>query len=220
MTDGHQPESAASHQPIPQPPAGQPHATPNGKPAGLTALLTTARVGDTASRERAFSEVLRLLQIFVRGTMGTGLRSRHESMDICQSIAKSFVEDHSHGKLDFPSEAALVGYLKGIVRTKLAEVARRDAAAKRGGARGPLALQSHDDPSDPDFHAGPGQTMIKSESIDRFMSLFTTDELTLLRLRAAGQDWQHIAASLGKEPAALRKQYSRLAAKLEAQQSA
>ncbi|MFN9131564.1 MAG: RNA polymerase sigma factor [Phycisphaerales bacterium] len=188
--------------------------------SGLRALLDRARAEDPAARERAFGEVLRLLMIFVRGKMGPGLRSRHESADICQSIAKSFVEDHGAGKVRFDSEAALVGYLRDVVRTKLAEVARRDGALKRamfegvalGGGGGEGASWSVIEPAG-DEPTGE-DVVLRAEMIERFADRLSPMEAMMLRLRAAGQDWSQVGAAIGVSGATARQQYSRLVRRL------
>lgn len=189
--------------------------------SGLRALLDRARAEDPAARERAFAEVLRLLMIFVRGKMGPGLRSRHESADICQSIAKSFVEDHEAGKVRFDSEAALVGYLRDVVRTKLAEVARRDGALKRamfegvapgGAGNGAVASWSVIEPAG-DEPTGE-DVVLRAEMIERFADRLTPMEAMMLRLRAAGQEWSQVSAAIGVSGATARQQYSRLVRRL------
>lgn len=182
----------------------------------LTALLSAARQeADPVARERAYEELLRLLTIFVRAGMGDALRRHRESVDICQSVAKSFVVDLRDGRVEFPTEGALVAYLQQVVRTKLAQAARHDGAIKRGGAvavRG-LAPQSPSgslgvEPAAPD----PTASMVAGGQEARLQILrdLTPDERELIRLRQAGLDWEDIAARLGRSGPAVRKAWSRL----------
>lgn len=110
----------------------------------LHSLLTLARSGDERAGDQAFREVSRLLTIFVRAGMGHRLRDHRESADVCQSIARSFIEDHAAGAVKFENEAALVGYLKTVVRSKLAMLARHDGAMKRGGGAARVGLDQVD----------------------------------------------------------------------------
>jgi len=110
----------------------------------LHSLLTVARLGDERAGDQAFREVSRLLTIFVRAGMGHRLRDHRESADVCQSIARSFIEDHAAGAVKFENEAALVGYLKTVVRSKLAMLARHDGAMKRGGGATRVGLDQVD----------------------------------------------------------------------------
>lgn len=186
----------------------------------LGALLTQARVGtDAAARDRAFEEVLRLLSIFVRSSMGSALRRNRESVDICQTVARSFVADLRDGKLEFASEAALVAYLQTVVRTKLAEVARRDRAIKRGGPTEPGAPQPvrYDSATlpadDPTASVGVGA----QEDLERAIAALTPTELELIRLRRTGMSWEQIAQATGRPSTALRKEWSRLQSRLREQ---
>jgi DNA-directed RNA polymerase specialized sigma24 family protein len=183
--------------------------------AALHALLTKAcDPADAVGRERAFQELLRLLAIYVRGAMGTALRDHRESMDVCQSIARSFVEDFAGGKVRFENEQALAGYLQQVVRSKLAALARHDGAAKRGGGAGAVPIGISDSGGSGFIPPAADHTASTSardrEAARRVVDSLTEEEQTLVRLRRTGLEWDHIARELGKDPAALRQQYSRL----------
>jgi hypothetical protein len=174
-----------------------------------------------AERERAFEEILRLLSIFVRSSIGTGLRRTRESVDICQSVAKSLVMDLRDGKLEFENEAALVGYLQTVVRTKLAEAARHDRAVKRGGAANPGG--AHASAAIPVEFAGASDptasaNAIEAEAYAAAMSQLSESEQDLVRLRKAGLEWDQISARLGRSSAALRKEWSRMQERMRGRQ--
>ncbi|MBL8964424.1 MAG: hypothetical protein KF787_01055 [Phycisphaeraceae bacterium] len=181
----------------------------------LTALLAAARGNDNpVERDRAFEELLRLLMIFVRVGMGESLRRHRDSVDLCQSVARSFVGDLREGRLEFPTEAALVAYLQRVVRTKLAQAARHDNAAKRGGGivleharNGPDALPSQVPTASMDAVGG--------ESARRWLDALSPDERDLIRLRQAGLAWDQIGHRLGKSPESLRQTWSRLQRRFE-----
>jgi RNA polymerase sigma factor (sigma-70 family) len=168
---------------------------------------------DPRARDAAFNELLRLVMIFVRAGMGRKLRDHRESVDVCQSIARSFVEDFEAGKLEFESEAALAAYLKKVVRSKLVDLSRHDTRDKRGGAQPDLRIDSaslsaaFDPPSTEPTASFDART---EEARARILSLLSDDEQTLARLRWRGLSWEQIAAQLGKDPAALRQQFSRM----------
>lgn len=181
----------------------------------LSALLSTASVGDDpGSRDRAFEEVMRLLTIFVRGSMGARLRNQRESLDVCQTVARSLVADLQHGRLSFPSEAALVAYLQTVVRSKLAELSRRDGALKRGGGHAVTALGSRDAAAD-DFDPTASVHAAEREDAQRVMTALSEEEQDLIRMRRSGLEWEQIAAHTGRSSAALRKEWSRLVARVE-----
>jgi DNA-directed RNA polymerase specialized sigma24 family protein len=191
---------------------------------GLHMLLSQAAGGDERARERAFAELLRLLTIFIRSKMGWRLRDHRESEDVCQSIARSFIEDFGAGQIRFESEGAVVAYLKAVTTTKLALLARHDGAAKRGGGVAHVALgpesasfgapgpHAPNDGRKPG-RAGPaeGERLLRElEAISFVQDRLSAEEQELARLRLAGLEWQEIGARIGRDPAALRKQWSRL----------
>lgn len=207
---------------------------------GLHSLLAQAAEGDARAREQALGELLRLLSIFVRAAMGRRLRDHRESEDVCQSIARSFIEDLGTGRLRFENEAAVVGYLRTVVQTKLALLARHDGAAKRGGGGAARAIASpglesagESGPPPPRAIDGPTPTATASddepipgrgnhgaddaeralrerEAISIVLDRLSAEEQELVRLRMGGVDWEDIGERLGRAPGALRKQWSRL----------
>lgn len=178
----------------------------------LHALIADAANADPAARERAYGELLRLVTIFVRVRMGDRLRDHRESADVCQSIAKSFVDDAAKGALRFDSPAALNAYLQQVVRSKLAELARHDQAVKRGGPEG------RDAALDPDQAPGEGPTAsvlaLTDEGMDRLLASLTPEEAQLVSLRRRGLGWGAIAEATGASEDSLRQRWSRLRKKL------
>lgn len=178
---------------------------------GLHTLLAEARAGNDRSRDRAFRELSRLITIFVRAGMGHRLRDHRESVDVSQSIARSFVQDHQAGEIRFESDAAILAYVKTVVRSKLAMLARHDTAQKRGGGAVGLGLDSATGVQ----ATGPGHIPARGiEAHDRLESArdaMSESDREIARLRLSGLDWSQIAEQLGKDPVALRKHWSRLA---------
>lgn len=176
----------------------------------LSALLADAcGRGDPAAQERAFEEVFRLLSIFVRSSMGDALRRHRESVDVCQTVARSLIVDLREGKVSFPNEAAMVGYLQTVVRTKLAELSRRDRALKRGGDQHEVRISTDDDQA-ADWDPSASMHVIGREAFDRILSSLSESEQELVRLRQGGLSWQQISERTGRTSAALRKEWSRL----------
>lgn len=186
----------------------------------------TNETADPAARERAYAELLRLVTIFVRARLGARgaagggdrLRDHRESADVCQSIAKSFYDDASKGALKFDSPAALNGYLQQVVRTKLAELARHDGAAKRGGPDAPRPGRI-DAGADPDLAEARDPTAsvqaLSDEQLARLLAALTPDESQLVAMRRQGLEWPDIAAALGVSEGSLRQRWSRLRKRLE-----
>lgn len=182
----------------------------------LQALLSVD--APPALRERAFAELLRLVTIFVRSRMGGKLREQRESMDVCQSIAKSFVEDASSGRLVFENQAALNGYLQQVVRTKLAELARYDGAIKRGGGE-----RGRESVSTPDELAGadPSASMqaMGKERAEAIEDQLTAEDVEIAGMRGRGMEWSVIAAAIGKSEVSLRQRWSRVQRRIQSERS-
>lgn len=182
-------------------------------PSRLDSLLRHAASLEGAERDHAFDELVRLLMIMVRARMSPKLRASRESVDVCQSVAKSFVEDWQSGRLKFENEAALAGYLQTVVRNKLADLSRRDTAARRGGGVLPVAIDSDHGVSEGAIAAQqPGaSTMAEARELnDRLLGEITPEEHQLIDLRRRGLEWEQIADIMHESSAALRKRWSRL----------
>jgi DNA-directed RNA polymerase specialized sigma24 family protein len=183
----------------------------------LATLLerTTSLTG--AERERAFDELMRLLMILVRARMDARLRSRRESVDVCQSVVKSFVQDFHAGKVAFENEAALAGYLQTVVKNKLADLARMDTALRRGGGRADAPMYdpvTGSDNAPPDDGAGVSTVVADAEARERMMATLSDEDRRLFDLRARGLEWDQIAQVTGETSAALRKRWSRMQQRL------
>ena len=165
---------------------------------------------DASARDAAFEELLRLVMIYIRAGMGRRLRDHRESEDVCQSVARSFVEDFESGRLSFESEAQLAAYLQRIVQNKLVDLARADAAAKRGGGErpGPLEESNAGDVRRPSESVS--AELRGDEALAALLESLSPDEQALVRLRRQGLSWEQIAGVLGREATALRQQFSRL----------
>lgn len=175
------------------------------EPAAFSAFLAQAAHGDLAQRDRAYAELLRWVRIVVRAEMGRRLRDQRESVDVCQSIARSFVDDYQSGRVRFESEHALAAYLRVAVRSKLAELARRDDALKRGAGARPVPMHEAPEPAgerDPPLPA--------AEAWARLRASLPDDDRHLVELRMRGLDWATIAEQLGTSEAAARQRFSRV----------
>lgn len=180
----------------------------------LQALIADAATADPAARERAYAELLRLVTIFVRVRMGAALRDHRDSADVCQSIAKSFVDDAARGNLRFDSPAAFNAYLQQVVRSKLAELSRHDRAAKRGGELGRVTAG---DPEQQAADADPTASVraLQDEDARRLLEALSPEEAQLVSLRRRGLEWPAIAEATGVPEATLRQRWSRLRRRLE-----
>ena len=182
---------------------------------GLHNLLEAAKAADGGAEDAAFAELVRLVRLMVRSGMGRKLRDYRDSADVCQSIARSFIEDHRASAITFQSEQQLVAYLRTVVRSKLASLARTDNALKRGGT------DQHSEFDDALAIPGvsknlpdPLTPVITAEAAGQIDLALTDSDRELARLRLRGMDWDQIGAHLGQDPQTIRKRWSRLMTRL------
>ncbi len=182
----------------------------------LHALLSRAHSGDAAASREAFEELLRLVRMIVRAGMGLHLRDARDSGDVCQSIAKSFIEDWRSRAVVFDSDAALSVYLRAVVRSKLAMLSRADNAVKRGGNVTVQALNTGGEHSEAPAQQRPtSSAMLESrERMESVRAQMDPADLEIARLRLSGATWDQIAQRTGDTPDGLRKRWSRLAQRL------
>ena len=180
------------------------------EPAALSAFLTRASGDDPRERDRAYGELVRWVRIVVRAEMGRRLRDHRESADVCQSIAKSFVDDFEAGRVRFDNERALAGYLRLAVRNKLAELARMDTALKRGGGARPV----HADGSPPLEQPTSNEPAFSAEEWGRLRLSMNDEDRHLADLRMRGLEWDTIAEQVGTSAVAARQRFSRIVRRL------
>lgn len=182
----------------------------------LHQLLSDACRDGPDTEQAALVELLRIVRMLVRSGMGQRLRDFRDSADVSQSIARSFVMDHRKGALTFASDKQLVAYLRTVVQSKLASLARSDQALKRGGSQSRNVGGSIDieqiavlnrslDPADPS---------LREEASSKINAALTEDDRDLARLRLRGLDWNQIAEQLKQDPQVIRKRWSRLMKRL------
>ena len=189
-------------------------------PPQLHELLTRAcDTTDPRARDEAFSEVMDLLLIFVRAAMGRALRNRRESGDVCQSIARSLVEDVDSGRVRFEGRGELSAYLQRVVASKMAMIARADGAEKRGGGVRVMGLGANSGDSTehdlPGSGPTPSQELVADETAARADADLSEEEREIVLLRGRGLSWEEIARHTGRAEATLRQQWSRLGTRVE-----
>ncbi len=182
----------------------------------LHQLLSIACRGGPNENPAAFVELLRIVRMLVRSGMGQHLRDFRDSADVCQSIARSLVVDHREGALSFASDKQLVAYLRTIVHSKLASLARSDQALKRGGSTSRYVGGSIDIAQIAGQHRSldPANASLREETSSQINAALTEDDRELARLRLRGLNWNQIAEQLKEDPQVLRKRWSRLTERL------
>jgi RNA polymerase sigma factor (sigma-70 family) len=131
-----------------------------------------------------------------------------DSMDVCQSVLKSFFVRTAAGQYDLNDPSQLVGLLVTMARNKLASVSRREKRQRRDHRRSAsddaaLALVPSADP-------GPSVAAEGRDLVEQLRGRLTNEERTLAHLRTElGLTWEEIASRVGGTAQAVRVQFSR-----------
>ena len=179
-----------------------PDATP------FAEFIARIRAGDA----RAAEELVRKYEPLVRRAVRIRLEDRRlerlfDSMDVCQSVLKSFFVRTAAGQYDLDEPGQLVGLLVAMAGTKLACEARRQHRQRRDQRRtseGAAALGgvAADDPS-------PSRAAAAKDLLAATRERLTDDERALADLRAEGLTWEEVATRVGGTAQARRVQLGR-----------
>jgi RNA polymerase sigma-70 factor (ECF subfamily) len=166
------------------------------------------RAGDERAAADLVGRYEPVIRVAVRARLGDRrLRRVLDSMDLCQSVLKSFFARAAAGHYDLERPDQLVRLLVSIARNKVAGQARRQRAGNRDHRRDvPLAAGEWDVAG-----AGPSPSRVASgrELLAEFRRRLSAEERRLADLRAEGRDWAEIAAVLGGTAQARRMQLAR-----------
>ncbi len=130
-----------------------------------------------------------------------------DSMDVCQSVLKSFFVRTAAGQFDLDDPGQLIRLLVTMARNKLASAARREHQQKRDYRRtdadeDALAGLAVGDPS-------PSRMLEFRDLIEQVRLRLSPDERSLADLRGEGLTWEEIAVRVGGNGQARRVQFSR-----------
>jgi RNA polymerase sigma factor (sigma-70 family) len=172
-------------------------------------FMRRIRAGD----EQAAVEMVRRYEPLIRREIRLQLEDRRlsrlfDSMDICQSVLKSFFFRTAAGQYDLDTPEQLQRLLVTMAKNKLASAARgqhrqrRDQRRVVGGGAEHLEGVIADAPTPSDVVAG-------KELLERFRQALNEEERQLAELRGEGMAWCDIAARLGGTAQARRMQLAR-----------
>lgn len=171
-------------------------------------LMEAYRRGDPEAQKVLLERLESALRSLVRKLIGKGIRNERDSMDVCQSLMLAFHLRALEGKVAFDNEKALLGYLRAMIRNKLANLSDHIKTKKRGGAANKLALDGEGiqlpalDPS-ASIVAGTAEMRKQLEAE------LSREELAILEGRLAGRSNAEIADQLGKSPDGIRMTWNR-----------
>ncbi len=171
-------------------------------------LIGRVRGGDDAAATQLVREyepvIRRVVRIQLRDPR---MRRVLDSMDICQSVLRSFFVRAALGQYELSTPQELLSLLSRIARHKLADQIkqhqrkRRDVRRVEGGSpdeRGIAAVES-----------SPSEQVANQELLEEFRKRLSDEERHLAEQRALGHGWVEIAAAAGGSPDALRKKLGR-----------
>ncbi len=171
-------------------------------------LIRRARSGDGEAAE----ELVRRYEPTIRRTVHIHLRDARlrrllDSMDICQSVFKSFFVRAASGQYQLETPEQLLALLVTMARNKLAGHARKPQVQRRDQRRGGTAGVADSAITAPG--ADPSQQVAAQDLLHEFRKRLSPEERLLADQRAQGREWAEIAAQQGRSPDALRKRLER-----------
>jgi RNA polymerase sigma-70 factor (ECF subfamily) len=162
--------------------------------------------------QEAAGELVRRYEPAIRRAVRVRLASARlgnlfDSMDICQSVLRSFFVRAASSQYDLHTPEQVFKLLTAMARNKLASQARKQHSLRRDNRRasaiGDAASQlvsSGDSPS---------AAIVVRDLQEEVQHRLTPDEWQLLELRNQGHDWAEIAARVGGLSETLRKKLAR-----------
>jgi RNA polymerase sigma-70 factor (ECF subfamily) len=174
----------------------------------FTDFLRRIRAGD----EQAALEMVRRYEPLIRRQIRLQLEDRRlcrlfDSMDVCQSVLKSFFFRTAAGEYDLETPEQLQRLLVSMARNKLASAARAQNRQRRDHRRVAAGAEHLDGVA-----CGaptPSQEVAGRELLERFRQALSEEEQQVAELRSQGLAWADIADRLGGTAQARRMQLAR-----------
>ena len=162
--------------------------------------------------QQAAAELVRRYEPAIRRAVrvrlaGARLGNLLDSMDICQSVLRSFFVRAASSQYELETPEQVLKLLTAMARNKLSSQARKQHALRRDNRRasaigdeGSRLVAPGDSPS--------AATVVRDlqEEVRRRLA---PDEWRLLELKNQGHDWAEIAAQVGGSAETLRKKLAR-----------
>lgn len=130
-----------------------------------------------------------------------------ESLDICQSVLASFFVRAAVGQFDLDAPGQLLGLLTAMARNKLAHHIRHQHRQRRDSRRRGSPLE--DQLAEAAGGLPPDRLVEGKELLEKVRESLSAEERQLADLRAEGLTWPEVAARVGGQPQARRRQLTR-----------
>lgn len=177
-------------------------------PASFNEFVRRVRAGDAQAAEELVRRYESLIRRTVRMRLEDGRLTRlFDSLDVCQSVLKSFFVRTAAGQYDLDEPDQLVRLLVSMAQNKLASEARRHHQQKRDQRRAGegdegLELVPSGDPT-------PSRVLAARDLLAVTRDRLTPEERALVDLRTEGLTWDQVAARTGGTAQARRVQLGR-----------
>jgi RNA polymerase sigma-70 factor (ECF subfamily) len=171
-------------------------------------LIGRVRAGD----QDAAADLVKLYEPEIRRAVRYRLADARlgpllDSMDICQSVLKSFFVRAAAGQYDLKTPQQVLALLATMARNKLYSQARKHQTQRRDRRR--AAPGGLDEKRLVDPAASPSGEVAARDLLHEVRRRLAPEERRLMDLRNQGHDWAAIAAQLGGGVDALRVKLSR-----------
>lgn len=187
------------------------------RPPTFSELMESVRRGDVEALDKLLFEYGDAVRREARFTLlDTRLRRFIGESDIYQTVVMRFVAGLREGNFLIDSPEDLIRLLKGIARTRVAELVRYWHAQRRNLSR-EADLKASGTEQLSTLDAGPLELLAQAESLQQVNSRLSALDQKIFAWRDVGQTWSEIAARLDATSAdAVRKQHERALAKVAA----
>jgi DNA-directed RNA polymerase specialized sigma24 family protein len=171
-------------------------------------LIRRVRSGD----QDAATEVVRSYEPEIRRVVrfrlnDARLANLFDSMDICQSVMKSFFVRAAAGQYELETPQQLLALLARMARNKLISQARKQHTEGRDCGR--VVSGGLDEGQLVAPGTCPSREVTARELVQEIRRRLTPEELRIMELKNQGHDWGAVAAALGGNANALRMKLNR-----------
>lgn len=171
------------------------------------AYISRVRAGEESALEELVSQYEPIIRLEARMRLRSPrLRSVLDSMDICQSVLKSFFMRAAAGQFSIDRPEELRRLLVQMACNKSLEHVRREYAQRRDVRR---SVALGDDAANIPDEADPMAEVEWQELLLRGKQMLSPQEQVIAAARQQGQTWDQIATELGGTPDKHRMQLNR-----------
>jgi RNA polymerase sigma-70 factor (ECF subfamily) len=174
----------------------------------FTDFLRRIRAGDQQAATELVRQYEPAIRLEVRRRLNDpSLYPLCESLDICQSVLGSFFVRVAVGQYDLEEPGQLLGLLVAMARNKLAHHVRHQHRQRRDSRR--RADHAEERLAECADGAPPDRLVAGQELLEKVRQALSAEERQLADLRAEGLTWPEVAARVGGQAQARRRQLSR-----------